>query len=339
MLFDYTASDFVAVRLGRVLIICAVVSCGRSHKLAPSRHDAAPAKAEPDAAASQPGAGRGEATRTSFDAGQARTTLGMDGKAIARHFGRARRPEAQSTELARGRRAVIAYRNATEPLLLVRDARGRLVWSHERPVGGFVRPVTELALAGGPAGSVVLLLYDAPTQFVAARQWDADGVLLADYEVLRVADCEALSALYWAKHGWIVGCSTPAGARLAELTEAGGLGWNGLSGVALATHWRATAPLSLISDTDASVMAWHVGYLAAHPTAHSADHLFVSRFDARGRPLWTGPLDAGRLPRRLADTRTRIALTRLTPGTVRATVGRRPRFSVVVSSGGRVLRP
>lgn len=306
---------------------------------APPASASAPSPAPPQA---ERPLGPGEAARATLGPRAARNWLaGVDPKVVARHFASVRRLEAQSVRLGPARRAVLAYREpgALKPLLLVRGAHGELLWQHDRPTGGLLRPVTELALASGPEGGVVLFSYDAPTQLVAARMWGASGALLADYEALRIAACDALSALYWHGRGWVVGCSTRDGARLSLLTEAGALGWNGLTGVALATNWRAAAPLSLVADTDHTVMAWHVGYLEARPTSRSADHLFVSRYDARGKALWPGPLDAGRLPARVRDTATRVVLQRLTPGTVRATIASGSRFSVVVSSEGRVLKP
>jgi hypothetical protein len=333
-----------------MLIICAVVGCGRSPAGAPSGRDAAPPSARNaprDATAAsvqppEPAPEPRQATRATLDAPAARALLaGADPSVVARHFAGSRALEIQSIELGRGRRAVLVYRSTGEPrpLLLVRDRDARLAWSRNRPTGGMLRPVTELALASGLDGGVVLFSYDVPTEFVAARMWDADGSLLADYEALRVASCKALSALYWPRRGWLVGCSTRNEARLSLLTEAGALAWNGLSGVELATDWRAPAPISLVSDTDDSVMAWHMNYLAAHPTPRSADHVFVERYDARGRPLWPGPLDAGRLPVRVSNNEAHIEVTRVTPGTVRAAVARPSRFTVIVSSEGRVLKP
>jgi len=104
------------------------------------------------------------------------------------------------------RRAVLVQATGGDarPLLWPLDGDGNVAWSKERPTGGVKPGVTEISLASGPEGHVCLAWCNAATDSVALRRWAEDGGAFADYDVLHVDSCSALSVLYWPGRGWVI---------------------------------------------------------------------------------------------------------------------------------------
>lgn len=280
----------------------------------------------------------GEAARGRLRGAGTDPVLSPHAKLIEQHFGGAGRSLAfQTTPLSEGRRLVLLYEEtgAPDPLLLDIDAKRALVWEKSRPLAGIGASSDRMAITGGPGGNVVFFFYDAPTHLVGMRVWDSAGGILMDAEVMTAARCDALSALYWQDRGFIVAAASPDSVRVELVGIEGRNRWGGRE-MALA-RWRATAPASLMADTNDSFMLFQVGYLAATPGAESPDHLFAMRYDAAGLPLWPGPLDTGRLPGRVEAAADRPRLSRPDTGIVRAELPG-THFSVQVTSMGKSTR-
>src|SRR5262249_10980711 len=135
--------------------------------------------------------------------------------------------EIQVAALPGDRRATLATGEPRRrnPFLLVTTAKGDLLWTKERPLAGTRQVVTEMVVCPGPHGEVALLWCDIPTQVVGLRKWAADGRVLADFQVLEVDVCEALSALYWPGHGWVAVASQHGAAHAQLLDEVGKRTW------------------------------------------------------------------------------------------------------------------
>ena len=146
------------------------------------------------------------------------------------------------------------------PFLLVTSASGELLWTKEHPLAGTRQVVTEMAVTPGPHGEVALLWCDIPTQVVGLRRWAEDGVVLADFAVVEVDLCEALSGLYWPGHGWVAVASQHGAARVQLLDESGRRAW-GPKGGELPWTARPSSPAAIAVDTDDSVMLFQVGDL------------------------------------------------------------------------------
>ncbi len=168
--------------------------------------------------------------------------------------------EVQVAALSGERRAFLAAGEARRrnPFLLVTGAKGELLWTKERPLAGTRQVVTEMVVTPGPRGEVALLWCDIPTQVVGLRKWGPDGTVLADFQVLEVDVCEALSALYWPGRGWVAVASQHGAARAQLLDEVGKRSW-GPRGIELPWGARPSSPASIAVDTDVSVMVFQVG--------------------------------------------------------------------------------
>jgi hypothetical protein len=245
--------------------------------------------------------------------------------------------EAQTVPLPGDRRAWLTYGEPRrrEPFLFVTDAKSELLWTKELPLAGTRQIVTEMVLAPGPQGEVVLLWCDIPTQIVGLRKWAADGTVLADFEVLEVDVCEALSALYWPGRGWIAVASQHGAARAQLLDERGARSF-GPKGIELAWTARPSAPASIAVDSGSSAIVLQVGDLPL-----KADRILAMRYDAHGARLWERPLDlgqaapAGNPPGHQGFGGGRIATAVVEPGKVRVTLG--PRVAVTLTSLGSIL--
>lgn len=238
------------------------------------------------------------------------------------------------------RRAVLLQATAGDarPLVWLLDGEGAVVWSKERPTGGVKPGVTEVSIASGPDGHVCLAWCNAATDSVALRRWAEDGSAFADYDVLHVDSCSALSVLYWPGRGWVIAVAWPGGATFQLISENGALAW-GRDGTSLPWTFLAAAPVSLALDTLDSVMFFRLGQ-SGGPA--SAEYVFATRFSADGRPLWPGPLSLKRLDRPVPDPAIRLIVSPGSDGTVRAELpGGSPaesRAAVEVASDGTVVR-
>lgn len=238
--------------------------------------------------------------------------------------------EAQTTPIGGDRRAVLLYGPARDrkPLLLVLDAKGALLWTKERPLAGTRQVVTEMALAPGPRGEVAMIWCDIPTQLVALRKWAWDGIVLADFEMVEVELCEALSGLYWPGRGWMAVASQHGAARAQLLDERGKRAF-GPTGVELPWRARPSSPAAIAVDSDTSAMIFQVGDLPREGGGVATDRLLGTRLDTLGTALWVRPLDLG------AGSGERPQTLLRSPGNVRVSIGKA--LSANVTSAGSIL--
>ncbi len=238
--------------------------------------------------------------------------------------------EAQVTPLGGDRRAYLIYGEARrrEPMLLVTSPHGEIAWTKERPLAGTRQIVTEMVVAPGPHGEVALLWCDIPTQIVGLRRWAYDGTVLADFEVLEVDVCEALSALYWPDHGWIAVASQHGAARAQLLEERGTRAW-GPKGIELPWSARPSAAASIAVDSDASAIVLQVADLARGEGA-LPDRVLAMRYDAQGARAWERPIDLGPAP-----GSARVVARPEEGGRVKVSLG--ARGDVVLTSAGALL--
>lgn len=217
----------------------------------------------------------------------------------------------QATDLgADHRRAIIAgsaRKDGTleNPMLFVVDERGTLLWSKERPVAGIKAPIGPLAISAGPHGRFALAACDPPTSTVAFRLWDADGSPFADFQVLEIKGCDALSLLYWPQRGWVIAVTSGPETRGQLVSDSGGRTWG--AGRVLGARFRTIAPVSLASDGRAGFFLVH--YSQTPGADRDVDHAIAYRYDERAEPLWPMPVDLGAV-RRVAPGQERITLTR-----------------------------
>lgn len=214
------------------------------------------------------------------------------------------------------------------PLLLLATAEKKLVWSKERPVAGVVPGVTEIAISPAPEGRVFLALYDPPTRVVAGRIWDADGSPFGDFQLMTLDACDALSALWWPGHGFVVAAARHGSARAQLLTEGGRLAWG--EGAPMGAAWREVAPLSLMPDGTDGLLAVQFAH------GEDGDHALAFRYDRFAKMTWARPLDLGVVPR-VIDPKTRIALACPIPGIVEAKLP--PARTARIASSGHLVSP
>jgi hypothetical protein len=238
--------------------------------------------------------------------------------ALATHFGEPSPLPLSFQAVSAGgdRRAAVLLQASTgeaRPLVWLLDANGNVVWTKEHPTGGVKPGVTEISIAAGPDGHICLAWCNAATDSVALRRWAEDGAAFADYDVLHVDTCSALSVLYWPRHGWLIAVAWPGGASFQLISENGALSW-GRDGMSLPWTFRSPAPVSLALDTLDTVMFFRLGQ-SAGPT--SAEYIFANRFSADGRPVWPGPLSLKRLVSQVRDPNIRLPLSSGPDGAVR----------------------
>lgn len=242
--------------------------------------------------------------------------------------------EVQTSPLPGERRAFLVYGEPRRrhPFLLVTSAAGELLWTKERPLAGTRQVVTEMVVTPGPRGEVALLWCDIPTQVVGLRRWAADGAVLADFEVLEVDVCEALSGLYWPGRGWVVVASQHGAARAQRLDDAGKRSW-GPRGNELPWTARPSSPASIAVDSDVSVVLLQAGFRHTEGEGSAAaDRVLAMRYDTLGTALWPQPIDLGVAPQGPAP---RIPVARVEPGRVRVSIA--PRGTAIVTSAGSIL--
>jgi hypothetical protein len=315
-----TRSLFVA------LVAVFATGCHREHKVTPAEASAS-SRTESPAASGRPGIAtiaeaiasvdlRVEARRGTAHAFE--PVMEQQRAALDAHF---KEPTPfplafQVVSAGVGRHAVLlqATRDEARPFIWLLDEAGNTVWTKERPTGGVKPGITEISLASGPDGHVCLAWCNAASESVALRRWAEDGGAFADYDVIHVDACSALSVVYWPRRGWLVSVAGPGGATFELISENGALRW-GRDGVSLPWTFRAAAPLSLSLDTPDSVMFFRLGQ-SGGPA--SAEYVFASRYSVEGRPLWPGPLSLKRLPAPVRDPAIRLLLAPGPEGTIRA---------------------
>ena len=353
---------------GLLLLALAAAACSRSGSGASGGPDAAPASPSDPAAPAQAPASASVSASASASASataaasvlrptrvspaEARRSrlariaddpsLGRIADVVEKHFAGEERPvafEVQSAELSLGRRRALLVLEAgkptsqARPMAIVVDEAGKVVWTKEHPVAGILAPVGPIAIAGGPLGRVALAACDPPTRTAALRIWDEDGSPFADFQVLDVETCDAISLLYWPRHGWIVVAVAPDTTRARLITEEGSLRWGRGLDLGARSRSRAIAPASLAVDAEDSFVLVQ----AAQPTAAAGTpfHALAFRYDSRGAAIWPAAVDLGELPRPPASGE-RLTVTPAEPAGVRVTGP--DAFDVDVRPSGDVTR-
>jgi hypothetical protein len=265
-------------------------------------------------------------------------TLAAHEAALRAHFGDALPVPlaAQIAPLAGDRRAVLVYGPppSPQPIVLVLDAKGEVLWTKDRALAGTRQLATDLVIAPGPNGGVAMLWYDTPTRIAALRRWGARGEVVGDFELAEIDEgCDALSGLYWPGRGWVVAASRLGAARAQLLDENGRRAW-GPGGNELPWVSRASAPVSIAVDADTSVMFFQVGDVRREGGKVAADRVLGARFDVLGTATWARPIDLGPAP----PGGGRIAAARVDIGKVRVTAGSgTAQIAANVSSVGSIL--
>jgi hypothetical protein len=260
------------------------------------------------------------------------------------HFGAALAAplELQIADALGDRRAILVSGGPKDrnPIILVLDADQKVLWTKERPLAGIAPGVKEVALLPGPDGQVTISWFDAPTRLLALRAWDARGGILADFQLLEIEACDALSGLYWPGQGFLVVAAQAGGAARAQLLDEGGkLAW-GLGGRAVPWVSRAGAPVAIAVDTHRSVVILQLGELPRAARPAGPEHALAVRFDAQGAALWDRPVDLGPAPLSAGGrTGERILARRADEGFVRVSLPWAPRRDVEVSAVGVVSAP
>ncbi|AKT41332.1 uncharacterized protein CMC5_055310 [Chondromyces crocatus] len=234
--------------------------------------------------------------------------------------------EVQTVKLPAGREAllILGPPEAREPLVLVLEADGGRAWTKEMPLVGVFPGVHEMAILSAAEGGVALAFCDPEGKLAALRHWDADGGIVADYEVVDAGGCAALSAAHWPGHGMVLAVAGEEGARTQIIDRQGGRAW-GRAGVFLPWQSMTGAPVSIAPDGDGLVLL-QVG--ALHGTSSSV--LLAMRYDGRGSAAWGAPHRVGPAP---AQKAARVVATSAGGGVVRVQTGGR---SVVISADGNV---
>lgn len=270
------------------------------------------------------------------EASAERATLGHDGyrallapvlDAVHRRFRGV--PDAelrvQAVALPADGRAVLVEGAGGRPVMTGFDAQGRVSWFKERVVDDLDPALGGLTLSAGAKGDIVLVFHDPPTGSLAARRWDAAGGLLADFKLLDVERVDAVAALPWPGHGWLVAASGGGSLRVQLLAFRGGLPW-GAAGRQLNAAGVMPGPLAIALDTDVSALVLWPG-----PGA-TGRHQRASRLDLDGRDLWKTPADLGDA----GDGAPGVARTGV--GEVRADLhGKSGPYTVNLTADGRVL--
>lgn len=286
----------------------------------PARAPSAPAPAR--AVSGAVGSGL-EARRSSVTRVEADPVLSANVAALRKQHGGALPASlaVQATDLgANRRRAILVGAERSDgtldsPMLFVVDEHGALLWSKDRPAAGIKPPVGALAIAAGPHGRFALAACDTPTSSVALRLWDDDGSPFADFQALETKACDAITLLYWPRHGWLIAIAAGPDTRVQLVTEAGGLAWG--QGLVLGARFRTIAPASLASDGASSFVL--VQYSQSPGADRDVDHAVAYRYDDRGQPLWPAPTDLGAV-RRIVPGQPRIVLARTNDNVLRASL-------------------
>lgn len=290
------------------------------------------AGADTDAPAAAPAA---EARRSRVQRLADTPLLAPHRDALTAHYGE--KPplplDLQVAALPGGRQAllILGPPEAREPLVLVLDPGGARAWTKERPLAGIVPGVRELAILGAPEGGVALALCDPEGTRVAMRHWDAAGGIFADYELVEVEGCAALSAVHWPGQGFVAAAAGGHGAWAQRLDSNGGRAW-GRAGLRLPWRSAEDAPVTIAPTGDAVVLL-QAGAPEAEGARPGATSILAMRYDPRGNALWRAPVTVGAAP---AQAGARVVATPARSGAVRVQIGGRV---IELSAEGRVGPP
>lgn len=231
----------------------------------------------------------GEARRTTLARFESDELLRPHRAILRDHFGAsARGPfDLQRVELAGGRTALLVSLAAeTDPIVLVVD-RDQLVWSKPRPVAGIVSPMKHLALAPRPDGGVAIFGWIETLQLVAARMWADDSNPFGDFQLFAPRACDALSAAYAPRLGWVIACTSQEGTRAQRLRDDATIAW-GADGAPLGASSSA-GPATIVFDSPSTWMVFQ------RVAAVGGDRLLAFRYDANAEPLWPAAFNVGAL--------------------------------------------
>jgi hypothetical protein len=206
-------------------------------------------------------------------------------------------------------------RGESRPLVWALGPRGEMLWTKGNPLGGVKPGVSEVSLASGPDGHVCVAWCNAETNSIALRRWAEDGGAFADYEAFHADDCDALSALYWPHHGWLLAVAYRGGSVL-QLVSEGGVHVFGADGASNPWMSLAPSPISFGLDTEQSFLLMRVGQSGG---PESPEYVFANRYDGTGKPIWPGPLSVKRLTTLTAKS-ARVVLHPGREGGLRATL-------------------
>jgi len=200
----------------------------------------------------------------------------------------------QSIDLAGERRSLLVQleEGPHRPLILTTEPNGVLSWTKERPLAGMVDDIEHLSLLPGPDGGIALFLVAVSKQSVGARMWNGDGGIISDFHLLDAPDVLDLAAMYAPTSGWILAASNKDGVRMQRLDEEGRIG-QGRSGKGIGLKTIVSEAIALARDADASFILLQLGPPTNRSGARARRHLFASRFDMQGQPLWPRPLEIG----------------------------------------------
>lgn len=218
---------------------------------------------------------------------------------------------------ARGTAVLLqATRGESRPIVIALGPGGEVLWTKTNPLGGVKPGASEASLASGPDGHVCIAWCNAETDSIALRRWAEDGGAFADYEAFHADACDALSVLYWPRHGWLLAAAYRGGTVLQRISEDGvhAFGADGMS-----VPWMSSdvSPVAFGLDTEQSFFVVRVGRSGGEG---SPEYVFSNRYDASGKAIWPGPLSVKRLTT-LVTKNARVTLHPGREGGLRATLG------------------
>ncbi|MDI1476229.1 hypothetical protein [Polyangium sp. y55x31] len=222
--------------------------------------------------------------------------LSLHRDAVLAHFGtNVAFPLSLQVEALPGDRQALLLEDSSQPdkpLVLVVAADGTRAWTKEMPLAGIVPGVREMTMVRGPDSSVGVAFCDAKGELAALRAWTSEGGIFADYEVLEIPHCEAISALYWPGHGHVVVAAGEGEARASRIDERGMRAW-GRSGLTLPWKPDLGAAVVILVDTEDTFVLVGAGS-AEGPLSRREEAVFAMRYDERGKELWPAPIAVGR---------------------------------------------
>ena len=206
--------------------------------------------------------------------------------------------QVQEAQLENARRAVLISpptqeAGDTPPLLLVLDERGTVLWTKPRPFAGTRKGIVHYTVTAHAHGGVAVVWHDTASHVAALRMWDSEGMILADFQLLEVEQCDSLSAAYWPGVGHLVTVGKEGTTQLQLLGSNGALrlGREGrvLSPVPWGPHGATRAsPVSLVVENEGAT-----AFFYASAKSGQGDDVRAVRLDTSGDPVWREPLLVG----------------------------------------------
>jgi hypothetical protein len=202
---------------------------------------------------------------------------------LASHFGDAKTLDVQVARRGHGKGRAVLVTSGAAAVVLVLGEDNRELWRKDHPVAGITPPASPLAIAAGPQRRIALAACVPATKAVALRLWDSDGSPFADYQVLEMEGCEAVSLLHWPRRGFIVVAAAEGVTRARYVTEEGALDW--AADVGVRSRPAAIAPAALAADTDETFVLVQPAQMVVG-VKDAPFHALAFRYDLRGQPVW-----------------------------------------------------